>query len=104
MYTFPELLKQIRKESNLTQEGLAEILGVSTILISMIEAGQREVSRNFVLKLADKMKVRPSSIIPFIFFDNTSRGNNLSGPEKKLISFGEKLQKYLIKVKSKNLK
>ena len=104
MYTFPELLKQIRKESNLTQEGLAEILGVSTILISMIETGQKEVSRNFVIKLADKMKVRPGSIIPFVFFDNSANNNDLTGPEKKLISFGEKLQKYLIKIKSKNLK
>jgi len=102
MYNFQDLLKQIRKESDLTQEELARALDVSTILISMIEIGKKEVSRNFIEKLAEKLDVHPSSIAPFVFTEDDS--TNLSGVEKKLISVGEQLQTYLIKTQSKRLK
>lgn len=102
MYNFQNLLKQIRKEGDLTQEELARALDVSTVLISMIETGQKEVSKNFVGKLAEKLDVHPSSIAPFVFTGDAD--TNLSGVEKKLISVGEQLQAYLIKTKSKRLK
>jgi len=102
MYNFQDLLKQIRKEGDLTQKELAHALDVSTILISMIETGQKEVSKNFVEKLAEKLDVHPSSIAPFVFTEEEAV--NLSGIEKKLISVSEQLQTYLIKTKSKRLK
>ena len=102
MYNFPDLLKQIRKEGNLTQEELARVLKVSTILISMIESGQKDVSKNFLEKLAKRMGVRPSSIAPFVFHNENT--NNLSKIEKQLIVLGEKIQKHLIMVKAKDLK
>jgi len=102
MYTFPELLKKIREESELTQDQLATALGVSEVLITMIETGQKEVSKNFVVKLANSLKVSPNSITPFIFDVNDSR--NLSGIERQLIKLGEKLQIDLIKNRAKNLK
>lgn len=104
MYTFPELLKKIREESNLTQSELAIVLGVSTVLISMIETGQKNVSKAFVTKLANKLGVRPTSIMPFIFVDEDVSEESLAGPEKALILLGEKLQTYLIKKRAKNLK
>ncbi len=102
MYTFPELLKKIREESNLTQGQLATAVGVSEVLITMIETGQKEVSKNFVIKLADGLKVSPNSITPFIFDVDDSK--NLSNIEKQMIKLGEKLQIELIKNKAKNLK
>ena len=104
MYTFPELLKQIREEGSLTQSDLAHVLDVSTVLISMIETGQKDVSKNFVVKLADKLGVRPSSIMPFVLADDYMSSQGLSSPEKALIEVGAKLQAYLIKVRSKQLK
>lgn len=104
MYNFPELLKKIREEADLTQEELAGVLGVSTILISMIETGHKEVSKGFIVKLADKLEVRPSSIIPFLFLDKNSEIGKTSDLEKSLISIGEKLQNHLIHVKAKRLK
>ena len=102
MYTFPELLKKIREESNLTQEQLATVLGVSEVLITMVETGQKQVSRNLVVRLAQALKVTPNSITPF-FFD-ISESKNLTWIEKQLIKLGEKLQIDLIKNKTKNLK
>lgn len=103
MYTFPELIKQIRKESNLTQGELASALGVSTILVSMIETGQKEVSKGFVKKLAAKLDVPTGTIFPFVFLDKKDSFQNLSGIEKKLMEIGYKMQLHLIQVKSKKL-
>ena len=102
MYKFPDLLKEIRNSSDLTQEEFARILNVSTILISMIETGQKDVSKNFIEKLANKLEVHPSSIAPFVFTGNDVKKS--SSIEKKLVAMGERLQTYLIKTKSKNLK
>jgi len=104
MYSFAELLKLIRKEAHLTQEMLAKILGVSTILISMIETGQKKVSKVFIKKLAAKLDVHPSTLAPFVFTENMESSKNLSTLEKQLLEIGTKLQSHLIKVKSKNLK
>lgn len=104
MYTFPQLLKEIRKESDLTQEEFAKALDVSTVLISMIETGQKEVSKSFIVKLAEKLEVHPSSITPFLFLSENYKDKNVSGIEKKFVEIGEELQLYLIKNKSKKLR
>jgi len=104
MYNFSELLKRIRGEAGLTQEELAGILDVSTILISMIETGHKEASKGFVLKLSEKLGVRPGSILPFLFVDKDSDIGNISNVEKSLLLLGQKLQSHLIHVKAKRLK
>ena len=88
----------------MTQSEFAEVLGVSTVLISMIETGQKQASKNFIVKLAGKLEVQASSIMPFIFFDQGFEIKKLSKPEKLLLDVGEKLQEYLITVKAKKLK
>lgn len=104
MYSFPELIKKIREESNLTQKELADVLSVSTILVSMIEAKQKPVSKNFIIKLARNLEVNPKSITPFLFEDKKFNNKSISNIEKDLIQLGEKLQIFLVKHKSKNLR
>lgn len=104
MYTFPQLLKNIREQERLTQEELARAIGVSTILISMVETGQKEVSKNLVIKLANRLGVHPSSITPFVFTEKGEAPKKISKVEKAFIVWGEKLQDYLIKVKAKKLR
>lgn len=101
MYDFPELLRSIRKETKLTQSELASKLGVSAILIAMIESGQKEPSKKFVEILSSKMKVSPRAIIPFIY--STNKYSDDSGFEKRLSQFGMSLQKQLIAKKAKNI-
>lgn len=103
MYTFPQLIKKIRNEAGLTQAQFAGILDVSTILISMIETGQKEVSKKFLLKLSEKMNVHPASITPFLFILNDVKKNPLGETEKTLLEFAEKMQHILIKNKAKKL-
>ena len=84
MYTFPELIKKIREESDLTQNEFAKILGVSTVLISMIETGQKGASKGFIKKLAGKLEVPTSTIFPFVFEAEEKSFPNLSGLENTI--------------------
>lgn len=104
MYTFPELIKKIRTEAGLTQDEFAKALEVSSILITKIETGQKDVSKSLLLKIARVLDVSPRSITPFLFSENEDVTNKLSGIEKGLISLGEKMQEYLIKDRAQTLK
>ncbi|MCP6726980.1 MAG: helix-turn-helix transcriptional regulator [Patescibacteria group bacterium] len=104
MYTFPELLKEIRNEAGLTQAEFAKAIGVSTVLIAMVETGQKDVSKNLITKIAESLKIHPSSITPFLYYNKNESEQNLSKIEKRLIEFGEKLQEHLIKNRAKLLK
>lgn len=103
MLTFDKLIKFIRREADLTQQEFAELLGVSTILVSMIENRSKEPSKKFVNILAEKLDVHPSAIMPFISFEDEIRIENLSILEKKLLRLGNELQEKLIKKRAQNL-
>jgi transcriptional regulator with XRE-family HTH domain len=103
MLTFQELIKKIRESSGLTQKQFAERLSVSPILIAMIESGQKEVSKNFIIRLSNSLGIHPSSITPFLFMEKDLNTKELSFIEKSLIDFGEKMQEYLITKKAKKL-
>lgn len=102
MYTFPYLLKEIRRTADLTQEEFASVLGVSALLISLIENGKREPSKKFMIELAEKMDVHPLSLFPFAAYEDVQV--TLYSPlEKSIIAVGEKLQIQLVQRNAKNL-
>lgn len=104
MYTFPDLIKKIRDEAGLTQAEFAKALGVSAVLIAMVETGQKEVSKNLLIKIAELLNVHPSSITPFLFIDREKFSKDLSAIDKKFIEWGEKMQTHLIKDRARLLK
>lgn len=104
MYTFPELIKRIRNEAGLTQAEFAKAVEVSPVLIAMVETGQKEVSKKLVVKIAERLEVHPSSITPFLYDGTQDATKNLSSVEKQFLTLGTRLQEFLIKKKSKNLK
>lgn len=104
MYAFPELIKKIREEAGLTQSEFAEALSVSTVLIAMVETGQKEVSKKFLLRLAGLLNVHPASITPFLFINKDNTLEKITGIEKALMEWGEKMQLMLIKDKTKKLR
>lgn len=104
MHTFPELIKKIRNKAGLTQSEFAKALGVSVILISMVETGQKEVSKKLVMRIANLLNIHPSSITPFLFASTDMEEKHLSSIEKSFIRWGEKMQEYLIKNRAKRLR
>jgi transcriptional regulator with XRE-family HTH domain len=104
MYTFPELIRKIRDKAELTQAEFAEALGISTILVTMIETGKKEVSKKLLVKLAEKMNVHPASITPFLFINEGYSFKNPSTTERLLIKWGEKMQNLLIEDRALLLK
>lgn len=104
MCTFPELIKKIRNEAGLTQAEFAKAVEVSPVLIAMVETGHKEVSKKLVVKIAERLEVHPSSITPFLYDGTHAAAETLSPVEKQFLALGTKLQYFLIKKKSKNLK
>lgn len=103
MFSFSELLKEIRKEANISQEKFAEILWVSAILIAMLETWKRDPSKKFVNILANKLNVSSFSLMPFLSSDEVNDYDSLSFIEKKIYDIWVTLQQDLIKKKSKLL-
>ncbi|MBF0163294.1 MAG: helix-turn-helix transcriptional regulator [Magnetococcales bacterium] len=50
-------LRAIRRELDLTQQELSERIGVSRAYIADVEAGRKEPSRNFIVKLTDQVHI-----------------------------------------------
>lgn len=57
MKKFSEIIKKLRVEKGLTQEQLAEEIGVSKSTIAMWETGKREPSRDLYEEVADYFNV-----------------------------------------------
>ena len=57
--TFAEKLKELRKQSGLSQEKLAELSGLHRTYISSIEREQRNISIDNIAKIASALKIDP---------------------------------------------
>jgi transcriptional regulator with XRE-family HTH domain len=62
----PEVVKSLRKDSDLTQEALAERLGMTSQAVSNIETGRNDPSTNTLAALAQLLDVSVAS-----FFDHS---------------------------------
>jgi len=60
---FGIVLKELRKESKVTQEGLAELTGLDPTYISLIERGLRNPTLNTFMKIAEALKIDPSVLM-----------------------------------------
>lgn len=59
---FGSRLKYLRKEQNLTQLELAEILDMSPNFIGMIERGERNTTVENVFKIARALRIKPGHL------------------------------------------
>ena len=60
---FGPVLRQLRAERKLTQEELAEKVGVVTSYISMMESGQKFPNLEMLFALAEALEVTASEIV-----------------------------------------
>ena len=66
-------IKKIRKSKGLTQEKLAELVGINSKYLSSIERGKENPTLNTVLKLAESLDVNPNEIFQDIHIDNPQK-------------------------------
>jgi transcriptional regulator with XRE-family HTH domain len=59
----PNLIKELRVRAGLSQESLAEQVGTTFQQISRLERGQRDLSLEWMERLAPPLKVRPAGLI-----------------------------------------
>ena len=64
-YRLGRRIQRIRKEKGLTQELLAEKIGVSTTWIGYIETGYRRPNLKMIYKIARALGVNVKDIFPF---------------------------------------
>ena len=58
-------LQKIRKEKGLTQEELAEKVGVTLTYIGYLELGYKIPNMHMLQKIAEALKVKVKELIPF---------------------------------------
>ncbi len=89
-----EIIKELRKEKNLTQGELAKISGLTTSCISMIETGQREANAHTIRLLAVALNVSSDYLLGIEDdFGNVGdgSGNNLKYADNELTKDEETL-------------
>lgn len=85
---FIKNLKYYRKQAGLTQEKLAESIGMSTSYIGDMEARERFPSAETIDKIAGALNVRPSQL-----FDERGSPENMQDSFRN--SYGKSLQEEL---------
>lgn len=62
---FGQNLQRTRKEKEISQEKLAEIVGVNRTYVSLVEQGHRNSSLRFVYRVAKALKVSSGKLLSF---------------------------------------
>lgn len=67
-----EQIRKYRQQKNITQEELAEFLGVSTQAVSRYELGDRKTDNDILFKLSDYFNISINDFFPPLTFDNAT--------------------------------
>jgi transcriptional regulator with XRE-family HTH domain len=105
-------VKELREKAGISQERLAELLGVSRPTISQIESGQRKISADDLIKLSNVFHVSLENLVepgnePKVILGKKEKAAEpklefrISVPQKNLEKFKEVLLYILNKVGSK---
>ncbi len=92
MVEFGERLRQFRKERNLTQKQLADLIGVKNSVISFYEVGERTPSLEVLVKLAKVLHMSTDALLG-IEKSETVNVKGLSEADKRIVqSLAERLR------------
>jgi transcriptional regulator with XRE-family HTH domain len=64
-------IQEIRKSKNITQEYLAELVGIDTVSLSNIERGKYYPSAENLNKILNALKIEPAELFAFQHLSNT---------------------------------
>lgn len=62
---FGQNLQRARKDQNLSQEQVAELIGVNRTYLSLVEKGERNPSLRFIYRVTKALKTTSSKLFSF---------------------------------------
>lgn len=74
--TFGLVLRQLRKDTGMTQEQLGLEAGLERNFISMLELGQRQPTLTTIFKVAVALGVKPSEVVALVESSTNDRSCN----------------------------
>lgn len=99
MKTFGEIIKAKREEHNLLLREISAKTGIDQSVISKLEKGERNASREQVLKFAEIYKLPPSDLIISWQSDKVAYDLILENDAEKILKVAESKVKYLKTIK-----
>lgn len=63
MAVYSDILKELRRDKNLTQSDMAKFFGIKQSMYSMYESGQRSMKIEMLVKLADILETSTDYIL-----------------------------------------
>lgn len=71
----PGVLRRFRNAAGLSQQELADRVGIGKSYISSLELGYRAPNLNLLVKLADSLNVRPGELVDAMVADATKNAS-----------------------------
>ncbi len=99
METFGEIIKAKREEQNLLLREISAKTGIDQSIISKLEKGERNASRDQVLKFAEIYKLSSNDLIISWQSDKVAYELMLENDAEKILKVAESKVKYLKTIK-----
>lgn len=68
-----KMLKKLRIKHKLTQQGLSEMLGISTVYVRKLEKGDAKPGRETMIKYENFFQIDMRKLFPDLFFDRNDK-------------------------------
>jgi len=99
--TLGEKLRQIREQNELPLRKVAALLDIDVAILSKMERGERKLSKEVVLKLADIYKCNPEELLVLFLSEKIMYEIQNEDLGEKALKVAEKRVKYLKANKTK---
>jgi transcriptional regulator with XRE-family HTH domain len=99
--TLGEKLRQIREQNELPLRKVAALLDIDVAILSKMERGERKLSKEVVLKLADIYKCNPDELLVLFLSEKIMYEIQDEDLGEKALKVAEKRVKYLKANKTK---
>jgi HTH-type transcriptional regulator, competence development regulator len=93
--TIGEKLRQIREENNLPLRKVAALIDIDVAILSKMERGERKLSKEIVLKLADTYKYNVDELLVLFLSDRIMYEIKDEALGEKALKVAERRVKYL---------
>ena len=99
--TIGEKLRQLREQNNLPLRKVAALIDIDVAILSKMERGERKLTKEIVLKLADTYKYNPDELIVLFLSERIMYEIRDEELGEKALKVAERRVKYLKETKGK---